>query len=507
MNFANFINLLLPEIILLVTALAALTAGLMPATEAGLPAKRARQPSTLPAMITLLGITAAAAGLTFFTADGSLAGDGLVIDPLTRLFKLILLALAFVATLLLAATPPTHRPGENFALFLFAVIGMLIVIGTEELLVLFIGLELTAISLYALVGFAKKDGRSAEAALKYFLFGSLAAAFLLFGMSLIYGFAGTTDLTGIGAALQSSTAEPILAVGIAMILLGFGFKVAAVPFHLWAPDVYQGAPTPTAALIASGSKLAGIFILTKVLLLGFTGVEGNAGWGEFQPGWIPVLSVLAALSMVIGNIVALAQTSVRRILAYSGIGHAGFMLTALCANTPEAAGAVLFYVTIYGIATLGTFAVVAAVMRNRGNDRISDFSGLARHSPITGLCLVIFLASLAGLPPLAGFLGKFYLFTTALGNTSETTPGMLWLVAIALLMSAVSLYYYLRIVKQAYLYPADSTPPCGDEKSLISPITSLTCIGLAAMIIILGLLPNLLIGPIESAVRMWILGG
>lgn len=503
MNFAAFINALLPEITLLITALVVLAAGLQQeANGSNRPKTTGNHTLSLPGAIALLGITLAAACLVFFTHDGAPAGAGLVIDPLTRLFKLLLLALAFFATLLQVAHPPARCAGENLALLLFAVIGMLIVIGTEDLLVLFIGLELPAISLYAMVGFAKGERLAAEAALKYFLFGSVAAAFLLFGMSLLYGFAGGTSLAIIGEAVQSSPLEPILTVAIAMVLLGFGFKVAAVPFHLWAPDVYQGAPTPTTALIASGSKLAGVFILTKVLLLGFSGAHGDAGWGTLQAGWVPLVCILAALSMVVGNIAALAQSSVRRILAYSSIGHAGFILTALAANTPEAATAALFYVTIYAVATLGAFAVTAAVIHSRGGDRLVDFAGLGKSSPLTALCLVIFLGSLAGLPPLAGFLGKFYLFTTALGNPADAhTPPMLWLVIIALIMSAVSLYYYFQIVKQAYLLPTADDSPAPTTPPFI---TTLTVAILAALTLLFGILPNLLISPIQQALLLWI---
>ncbi|MEX2382849.1 MAG: proton-conducting transporter membrane subunit, partial [Opitutales bacterium] len=275
MNYLEFTTFLLPEIVLLVTALAVIgfgMAGLHSAPEpreGRLQVGDPRKASLLSALVSIVGVLIAGGILFFFPQEGSLPGGMLVLDPLTNLFKLVLLVMTFVAIILLRESPPLRHTAENFALLLFAAIGMMLVVGTEELLVLFLGLELTALSLYVLVGFTKADIRSAEAALKYFLFGSISAAFLLFGLSLVYGFTGSTELGAIGLAMQARGIEPILAVGLAMTLAGFGFKVSAVPFHLWAPDVYQAAPTPAAALIASGSKVAGIFILAKVLLLGF----------------------------------------------------------------------------------------------------------------------------------------------------------------------------------------------------------------------------------------------
>lgn len=497
MNFAAVINALLPEITLLIAALATLATGIhREQAVVAMPTNGRRCPISLEGAVTILGIIAAAVCTVYLTDDARPLGAAIAVDSLTRLFRLILLTLAFFAALLQIAHPPARYRGENLALLLFAVIGMSIVIGTEDLLVLFIGLELTAISLYAMVGIAKGNHLAAEAALKYFLFGSVAAAILLFGMSLLYGITGKTSLEAIATAVQSAQLEPILAVAIVMVLFGFGFKIAAVPFHLWAPDVYQGAPPPTTALIASGSKLAGFVILAKMLLFGFAGIEGAAGWGAFQAGWVPVICTIAALSMVVGNIAALAQNSVSRILAYSGIGHAGFILTALAANTKQATTAALFYVSIYAISTLGAFAITAAVRADRGGDRLTDFTGLSNTSPAGALCLVIFLASLAGLPPLAGFLGKFYLFTSALGSTADgMTPPMLWLVIIALSASAVSLYYYLQIIKQAYLLPASD-----DASAITLPsLTTITVVTLAIILLLLGILPGLLIIPIEAA--------
>lgn len=495
MNYLEFTTILLPEIVLLVAALAVIGVGC---------SKRSRlapdrRDCYLLAGIATGGILIGAGILLFFPQQGTFLGGMLVLDPLTRLFKCILLLMGLVGLILLLETPPARHKGENFALLLFAVIGMLLVVGTEEILVIFLALELTSLSLYVLVGFNKSDIRSAEAALKYFLFGSISAAFLLFGLSLIYGITGSTQLSEIGLALQSRTMEPILGVGLAMTLVGFGFKVSAVPFHLWTPDVYEGAPTPAAALIGSGSKVAGFFIMAKVLLLGFAGVKGSAGWADFEAGWVPLIGMMAAFSMVVGNLAALVQTSVRRLLAYSGIGHAGFILIALMAATPAALNAVLFYAVIYGLATLGAFGVVAVVIRSRGGDRLTDFAGMSRQSPLLAFSMLIFLVSLAGLPPLAGFFGKFYLFTSAMGAQSATgtQPGMLWLVLLALFMSAVSLYYYLAVLKQIYFAPT----PENEAAVQTTRITTWTCAALAMATFALGCYPEFLLGPIRAAVE------
>ncbi len=496
MNTLDFTVRLLPELALLVTALAVLGFGCV--RERRTTGVETQAPN-VSAAICALGLVVAGALLMCVVPRGSLPGSVLVIDPMSRLFKLVLLAIALVAVALLRECPPKRHRAENFAMLLFTTLGLLLVVGTEELLVLFIGLELTAVSLYIMVGFTKSDPKSAEAAFKYFLFGSVAAAFLLFGMSLIFGFTGSTELRGISQSLRLGGIEPILAVGLVMALAGFGFKVAAVPFHLWSPDVYEGAPVPAAALIASGSKVAGFFILAKFLLLGFGGVEGAAGWGAFASGWVPLLGLMAALSMVVGNLAALTQSSVRRLLAYSGIGHAGFMLAALSAATPQALEAVLFYSVIYAFATLGAFGVVALVLRHSGGDQLENFAGLHQRSPFVAFCMLLFLASLAGLPPLAGFFGKFFLFTAAMGAIGgESAPALLWLVCLGLFMSAVSLYYYLIVVKQMFFLPA----PEGVQPLACSRILLATLAALAGVIVILGCAPDLLLGPIGQAIRL-----
>src|SRR5213075_388674 len=326
---------------------------------------------------------------------------------------------------------------------------LMLLVGSEELLVIFIGLELTGLSLYVMAAFDKTDLRSAEAGLKYFLFGSTSSAFTLFGISLIYGMTSATGLVAISTRLATTSVQPLLAVGIVMTLVGFAFKIAAAPFHLWAPDAYQGAPVPSAAFIASGSKVASFVVLGKTVLIGFAPVHGSAGWHAMVAGWSPVLAALAALSIVIGNLVALAQVNVRRLLAYSAVAHAGYTLIGFVAGDREGFSAALFYTTIYAITLIGAFGVVGVVRRQSGGDNFANFRGLSSRSPLLAGCMAIFMLSLAGMPPLAGFFGKFYLFSAAL--RAGANHGLLWLVALALFGSLISLYYYLIILKVIFM--------------------------------------------------------
>jgi NADH-quinone oxidoreductase subunit N len=331
----------------------------------------------------------------------------------------------------------------------FAVTGMMLLVSAEDLLMVFLALEMTSLSLYVLAAFDKRQAKSAEAALKYFLFGGMSAALALFGFSLIYGLTGTTSLREMAPGLASHAADPLLWVALVGVLAGLGFKVAVVPFHLWAPDVYEGAPTPSAALIATGSKIASFFILARLLMVGLPGNPGSANWQACASGWALALAVPSAVSMVFGNLAALVQVSVKRLLAYSAIAHAGYLLLAIIANSPLGQSALIYYVFVYALATLGAFAVVSVVEQNTGGDRLSDFAGLVRRAPILSGCLLVFMLSLAGIPPLAGFFGKFYVFLAA--ADSGAGMGLLWLVILAIATSVVSLYYYLLVLKQVFV--------------------------------------------------------
>jgi NADH-quinone oxidoreductase subunit N len=488
-NYFEVLKLAMPETILAVAALAVLFADL-----AGMRGVDRRYRRRVGAAVACLGCFVAGFWLVQTEAGGIVGHGMLVDDPLTRLLKLALVGLTALTALISSESDFTDHVGEYFALLLLGTIGMLFLVGTENLLMVFVALELTSLSLYVLTAFNKRSAKSAEAALKYFLFGSMAAAFTLYGLSLIYGLAGSLELRPIAARLDGPGMDPLLATGLVMTVTGFGFKVAAVPFHLWAPDAYQGAPTPSAAFIASGSKVASFFILAKVMMLAFAGMGGGAGWSGFGPGWIPVLAAMSAASMVLGNLAAIVQTSVKRLLAYSAIAHAGYALLGVAADTIPGFGGLVYYVVTYAVSTLGAFAVVALVEDAEGDAALADFAGLSRRAPLMSLCMMVFLLSLAGIPPLAGFFGKFYIFTAAVGSGSGRL-GLLWLVALGIALSAVSLYYYLQVLKQVYV-----APPAPEARPVKPGFAfQVAVVALALATVILGCLPNLLVGWLTTA--------
>ena len=423
-----------------------------------------------------------------------------VVDPLTSLVKAAILGLTIFTAVLSTSSKFTEHIGEYLALILLATVGMMFLVSAEDLLMIFISLELLSLSLYVLTAFNKRNLKSAEAALKYFLFGGMAAAFTLFGISLLYGMSGSTNLPEIAHGLAGKGLDPLLMVAIVTTVIGFGFKVAAVPFHLWAPDAYEGAPTPSAAFIATGSKVASFFIAAKVMMVGFAPDEhgipaGSAGWHAFSSGWVPVVAVGAALSMVLGNLTAIVQSSVKRLLAYSAIAHAGYMLLGVLANKPESQAALMFYVITYAVTVLGAFGVVAVVEEATGSDSIESFAGLSRRAPVLSLCLLVFFLSLGGIPPLAGFIGKFFVFS-AVVDADAKHLGLLWLVILAVVMSAVSFYYYLRVLKAAYVMDVAE----GAEAIKVPVVPLVALVLLALLVVVLGCLPGLLMGPLQGAV-------
>src|SRR5213594_3542258 len=459
MSYLELLKLALPETIVVITALAILSIGLVTGSvKSTATVSTAKSAQSANDTSTATGICSAVAALGLAFAIGTVLmlpryatpfGGMIVITPLTSLFKIICIALAFFTVLLTTSEKSLRHPGEYLALVLFATVGLMLLVGSEELLMIFIGLELLGLSLYVMPAFDKTDVRSAEAGLKYFLFGSTSSAFTLFGISLIYGMTGSTGLAAISEKLVAAPAQPLLATGIIMTLIGFAFKIAAAPFHLWAPDAYQGAPIPSAAFIASGSKVASFVVLGKIVLMGFGPLRGSSAWHAMAAGWSPVLAVLAALSILIGNLVALAQSNVRRLLAYSAVAHGGYTLIGLVAGGRDGFSAALFYTTTYAITLVGAFGVVGFVRRETGGDDYSNFYGLVSRSPLLAACMAIFMLSLAGIPPLAGFFGKFYLFSAALHASAN--HGLLWLVALALLGSFISLYYYLLVLKVIFV--------------------------------------------------------
>jgi NADH-quinone oxidoreductase subunit N len=482
MNYLELLKLALPEAIVVVTALAVLGIGLA-----------STRASAFCSAVAALGLAVAVGAILMLPQSATLFNGMLVITPLTSLFKIICMVLAFFTVLLARSDRSSRNQGEYLAMLLLATIGLMLLVGSEELLMIFIGLELTGLSLYVMAAFDKTDVRSAEAGLKYFLFGSTASAFTLFGISFIYGMSGTTGLAAIAQKLTTGSVQPLLAVGIVMTLIGFAFKIAAAPFHLWAPDAYQGAPVPSAAFIASGSKVASFVVLGKIVLVGFGPLHGSAAWHAMVAGWSPVLAALAALSILLGNLVALAQTNVRRLLAYSAVAHGGYTLLGLVAGGRDGFSATLFYTTIYAVTLVGAFGVVALVRRETGGDDFTNFSALWSRAPLLAGCMSIFMLSLAGLPPLAGFFGKFYLFSVAF--RAGDNHGLLWLVVLALFGSLISLYYYLIVLKVIFV----EERAAGVSAIKVEWLQRLTLTVLALAVLCLGVMPGPLLSRIVAA--------
>ncbi len=511
MNYADLFRVTLPETALEIAALLVLVVDL------GFLRKAALQTRVMSAV--LLGVIGCGAALVVLPlqAFGGLSypgGDDLLLSVggYTAIAQVGILALTVLTLFLLIGSDFTQHVGEYVAVVLMAATGGLLISAAQDLLVIFVGLELLSLGLYILTAFAKKSGKSAEAAMKYYLFGGMSAAFLLFGFSYLYGMTGSTNLHRVMLGLYGPHAihvEPLLYVALVMIAAGLGFKVAAVPFHLWAPDTYEGAPAPAAAFIASVSKVASFALLIGIstatwhifdgmhgslkvsLLVGSSSqhfpMHGDLVYHDFRMAWSQILILLAVASMVLGNLAALAQTSVRRLLAYSAIAHAGYILLGLAffSYSSQSAQAILYYILTYGLTTIGAFGAVAVVERAGGSDRMDAFLGLAkRNGPLAAVMMVLFL-SLAGIPPLVGFWAKFNLFAAVL-RVYPTGLGI-GLVALAVGMSSVSLYYYLQVLKRVFVMPAvDETPIKANHMTM----GVLALIALA--VVVLGCLPGLL---------------
>ncbi|HZO76232.1 MAG TPA: NADH-quinone oxidoreductase subunit N [Ktedonobacteraceae bacterium] len=416
----------------------------------------------------------------------------LVVDQYAIFFKVIFLMIA--AVMILASYSYVARyvraDGEFYTLMLFSVVGMMLMASTGELITIYISLELTSIPLYVMAGLIRNNEKSAEAAVKYVLLGAMSSAILLYGFALLYGLTGTTDLIGIATSIKNGIKDGNMLILIANVLIiaGFGFKISAVPFHMWAPDIYEGAPTPATAFFSVGSKAAGFAALIRVFIYG--------GLGQVNlTSLITVLSIVAILTMTLGNLVAAVQTNVKRMMAYSSIAQAGYILVgfiaSLATNSPDGNAAVLFFILVYVITNLGAFAGIIALADLTGGDRIEDFRGLWRRAPLLSVGTALCLLSLAGIPPVAGFWSKVILFTSAWGL------GQSGLVIIALLNSVVSLVYYGRIVKVMFFDAPKK------EDHLVTPIGLATSITLAtAALLVLTVAVQLVLaaaGPAASS--------
>jgi NADH-quinone oxidoreductase subunit N len=366
-----------------------------------------------------------------------------------------------------------HR-GEFYILILFSTVGMMLMAGALNLITVFLGIELMSVSLYVLAGFMRKKERSNESALKYFLLGAFATGFLLYGIALIYGTSGTTDLVAISKLFPQLSHNPIFLVGCGLLVVAFSFKIAAVPFHMWAPDVYEGAPTTVSGFMSTGAKAAAF----ATFLLVFVRVFDIAGTSLSQ-----VIAVIAAASMIVGNITAVAQTNVKRMLAYSSIAHAGYMLSGIAAANVEGETGILFYLLAYTFVNVGAFGIVS--MMERQDDKklnFEDYAGLSARRPALALLMTIFMFSLAGIPPFAGFFGKYYVFLAAV------KANLTWLAILGVLTSLISVYYYLRLVVLMYFREGDA------DLDHSVPRRSMIALAIAAIsIVVLGLYPSLIV--------------
>ncbi|PDW04016.1 NADH-quinone oxidoreductase subunit N [Candidatus Viridilinea mediisalina] len=426
-------------------------------------------------------------------------------DHLTMVARLMLIGAAFLTSMLCLDYLPQANPAEFYAMIIFATLGMCLMAGANELIIAYLAVELTSIPLYVLAGYYRNDTRSAEAGMKYFLFGAISSGILLYGMSLAYGFAasaaggmGGNDLTQFQRIAELARINPEAGTGLLMlamifIVVGMGYKVGVVPFHGWSPDVYQGAPTPVTAFISTASKAAGFILLFRLLTVAFPGLTGSATLGSELGGWTALLALLALLTLIIGNLAALPQTNAKRLLAWSSIAHAGFLLLGLIAwasphgfDRDQGTVALLYYLVVYSLTNVGAFGALAAVMLTVGGEEIADLNGLAQRNLLLATLLTLCVLSLAGIPPLAGFFAKFYIFMVGWQAGAE------WLVVVAVITTVISLYYYLRLLKAMFIEAPISNEPLRAPPAITASV-SLAVAGL----IILGIFPNLVLGVIS----------
>jgi NADH-quinone oxidoreductase subunit N len=367
---------------------------------------------------------------------------------------------------------------------------MMLVAMAVDLITLYVGLEVASLASFALVAYRKKDKRGAEASVKYLIIGGLSSALSLYGISLLYGITGTTNLAGINTALasMSSGLGPASWMAIALLIAGFGFKVAIVPFHSWAPDVYEGAPTPISGLLAAGSKKMGMVLMFKVFLVGLIALKAD---------WQALAAIIAILTMTVGNVVALQQTNMKRMLAYSSIAQAGYLIIAIAVATPFAVEGSIFHIITHAFMKGGAFMIVAALAYVALGENISDYKGLGRRAPLIALSMAIFLFALAGIPPLSGFWSKVILFSSAIDASQVAGQGwMVWLAIAGILNSALSLYYYVRVIK--YMFVDEGTT----KDKLKIPLSMCLAIGICVVAtIVIGVWPDPVINACEQAAR------
>lgn len=373
----------------------------------------------------------------------------------------------------------TSYEGELYILLTFTALGLILMAGSADLILLALAIEFVSLTSYVLAGYFKTDARSTEAGIKYFLFGAGASAVMIYGFTILYGLTGETALYAIADRVRAAP-QPALVVALSLSLAGFGFKISMVPFHQWTPDVYEGAPTPVAAYLSVASKAAGFAALVRLLLVAFE---------PSRVDWVVMIAGLSAVSMTLGNLLALPQRNIKRMLAFSSISHAGFILIAVAAfkgdfGTPG----LLIYILAYTFTNLGAFFIAVAVGQRLGSDDIADYAGMAQRSPFLALLMLFFMLSLTGIPPLAGFFGKFYIFGGAINN------GLLWLAIVGIVNSVISLYYYVNVIRVMYLLPAPSLEPVRESPALRLAL-AITALGT----LIIGLYPQPFINLVGAA--------
>jgi NADH-quinone oxidoreductase subunit N len=419
-------------------------------------------------------IWAAAATYNLMGANGAFFGGTFLLDPFSTFFKFVFYIACGLGILVSINYLKIEdiRRGEYYALMLFATSGMMLMASAGDLITLYLGLELMALSIYILAGFMRRDNRSNESAIKYLLLGAFSSGIMLYGMSLLYGLSGTTNLAGILTFLRGADlTNPALFLAMIMLVVSFGFKVAAVPFHMWVPDVYEGAPTSVTAFMSAGPKVAGFAVLLRVFTYALEPLHAHS---------TAIISGLAVLTMAVGNIMALSQTNIKRMLAYSSIAHAGYALVGLAAGGPDGAASVMLYVCIYALMNMGAFGVVI-MLRKAGErgEEITDFAGLGKNNKTAAFLMLIFMFSLTGIPPMAGFVGKFYIFKSAI------EAGLVWLAVAGVLFSAISAYFYLRIIMIMYM-----NEPKGSFELTTSPSLALALAISVTAVIVIGVYPT-----------------
>ncbi len=457
-------SLMTPEIVLAILALTAFTIDFTTGV---------RWKKPFVGILSVISLLITIVLVIIFNQNPGAIGATFVVDPFAMLFKIVILlgvALVIVNSMSYMDKHEDMYQGEFYSLLLFSALGAMLMVSSADLITLFIGLEILSISSYCLAGFRKHQAKSTEAALKYVILGGTASAFILYGMSFMYGLTGSTSLVEIGTAMPALHAEYpfLIMMSLFFMVAGFGFKISIVPFHMWAPDVYEGAPTPITGFLAAVSKVAGFAIMIRILAVGFGGIYDQ---------WYFVIAVIAALTMIVGNTVALVQTNIKRLMAYSGIAQAGYLLVPLAAvlNIHISLSMIVYYAFAYVFMTLGAFAIISYVTEHAKDEEISSFAGLHKRSPFLAHSMTVFLVSMAGLPITAGFVGKVYIFLGVM------TSQMIWLAVIMIVTSTISFFYYFAIIKQMYMRgpKEDSMLKAPTSISLIVMISLIGTFGLA----------------------------